>query len=241
MKGNIIVMSYSGNVGKSTIIRHMLMPHLTGYVLKEIESINSSGNDAVMVNGENVGKHLDELILADNNVFDVGASNVERFVDALKLRDGAHEDIALFIVPVTPDNKQIADGVNTIRHLIDYGVDQAKVLVIFNRVPVSLTGEDVKEKFMPFFKMKDKWPGLRVSVEYIINQNELFDKLTRQKLSVPELALDATDYKSEIVKTGDEKVRAELAKKLTYVRMARALGKQLDTLYGKAVENGSAA
>ncbi len=239
MDGNIVVMSYSGNVGKSTIVRHLLMPHMTGYTLKEVESINSSGNDAIVVNGENIGSHLDDLILSEGNIFDVGASNVERFMDALRLRDGAHEDISLFIVPVTPDNKQIVDGVNTIRHLIDYGVAPEKILVIFNKVPASLIGEDVKERFAPYFKMKEKWPELRVSVEYVIHQNELFDKLTRQKMTIPELASDNTDYKAEIARTKDEKVRAELAKRLTFVRMARAIGKQLDLLFEKAVKHGS--
>ncbi len=186
-----------------------------------------------MVNGENVGKHIDELMLADNQIFDVGSSNVERFMDALRMREGAHEDIGLFIVPTTPDTKQITDSVNTILSLFKYGVDAGKIVVIFNRVPSSMLGEDVQDRFTPFFKMKAKYAGLRVSVDQAIHENELFNALTRVKLSIPELAEDAKDYKAEIAKSTDSGIRAELAKKLTQVRMARALSKQLDSLWEK--------
>ena len=237
--GNIVVMSFSGNVGKSTLIRHLFMPRLPGYTLKEVESINTSGNtDAAVVHGMNIGKHLDDLILSDNTIFDVGASNVEAFIDALKVREGAHEDIALFVVPATPDEKQKLDAVNTVSYLLKYGTDPSKICVIFNLVPPALIGDDIAEQFKPFFRMKKDYPAMNVSVENAVYKNELFNKLTRTGYSVAELASDETDYKAMIAKETDEKVKAELAKKLTFVRMSKAIEKELDKLFERMVKHG---
>ena len=42
----LAVINFSGNVGKSTIARHLLLPRIAGATLLAVESVNAADNDA---------------------------------------------------------------------------------------------------------------------------------------------------------------------------------------------------
>jgi hypothetical protein len=100
---NIAVINFSGNVGKSTIARHLLAPRIRDAKVIAIESINA--DDGAQETDEKLrGRQFSELqarlLSGDNVVVDVGASNVESFVALMSEFDGSHDDFDLFVVPV---------------------------------------------------------------------------------------------------------------------------------------------
>ena len=116
----IAVLNFSGNVGKSTVARHLLAPRMGNARVIAVESINSDEGDSEAVRGRQFGDLMEAIAVEDGNVVvDVGASNVEEFLGQMKQYRGSHEDIDFFVVPVVPKNKQIRDTISTITALAE--------------------------------------------------------------------------------------------------------------------------
>lgn len=128
----IAVINFSGNVGKSTISKHLLVPRLEDAVLLAVETINADEGADLTVNGQQFGDVQTALLTADGAVLDIGASNVEAVMAMMAQYKGSHEDFDLFVVPVTKDGKQMRDTMGTISTLVDMGVAADKIAVVMN-------------------------------------------------------------------------------------------------------------
>jgi len=74
----IAIMNYSGNVGKSTIARHLFAPRIKNSEFISVESINADEDDLDIIRGKQFGAIQEQLMTTVNSVIvDVGASNVE--------------------------------------------------------------------------------------------------------------------------------------------------------------------
>ena len=94
----IAVINFSGNVGKTTVARHLLAPRLNNAQVIAVESINSDGNaEADAIRGKQFGELLEAMALMDDAVVDIGASNVEDFVNLMKQYRGSHEDFDFYV------------------------------------------------------------------------------------------------------------------------------------------------
>ena len=113
----IAVINFSGNVGKSTVARHLLAPRLGDPEVIAIESINSDGTERAALRGNQFDELQDQLMTLRNAVVDIGASNAEDFVSLMQNYDGSHEDFDLFVVPTVPAVKQQVDTIATLRSL----------------------------------------------------------------------------------------------------------------------------
>src|SRR5699024_3161 len=111
----IAIMNFSGNVGKSTIAKHLLLPRMKGAELISVETINADENDGESVKGREFGALSEQLMLTDEAVIDVGSSNVEEFIRLMDQYKGSHEDVDFFLIPVVKDSKQMRDSISTIR------------------------------------------------------------------------------------------------------------------------------
>ena len=56
-----IVMNFSGNVGKSTVARHLLSPRMNNARIIPVESINSDGTQDEAMRGKEYGNLLELL------------------------------------------------------------------------------------------------------------------------------------------------------------------------------------
>lgn len=101
----LVVMNFSGNVGKSTVARHLLSPRVNNATLIAVESINSDGSQDEAVRGRQFGELIEALAVLDDVVVDVGASNVEDFIGQMKQYRGSHEDFDFFVIPTVPKTK----------------------------------------------------------------------------------------------------------------------------------------
>src|SRR5262245_26913318 len=107
----IAVINFSGNVGKTTVARHLLAPRVGGSGARVIavESINADAKEDAALRGRQFKLVQQEMSMEESVVVDVGASNVEDFVALMATYEGSHEDFDLFVVPVIPTTKQQQD------------------------------------------------------------------------------------------------------------------------------------
>lgn len=168
---NIALINFSGNVGKTTLGYHLLKQRLPQATLIGIETINDAGNYYdVQVRAKNFAAVQDELLTSDNIILDVGSSNVEQTLMEMKKYKGSHEDIELFLIPVTSESKQQKDSVNTIRFLLDLGIPASKIRVIFNLVQPD---EDVQMVFSAIYHAVN---DLSINPQIpVIYENEFYD------------------------------------------------------------------
>jgi len=118
----IAVINFSGNVGKSTIARHLLAPRMPGASVVSVESINADSASEKTIRGTAFGQLQQDLQMEHSAIVDVGASNVEQFLALMRQYDESHDDYDLFIVPTVPAPKQQKDTFECVRELKRIGV-----------------------------------------------------------------------------------------------------------------------
>lgn len=224
----IAVINFSGNVGKSTIAKHLLAPRLSSAAFISVESINSDEGDGAVIRGKQFGQLQEQMLLLDSAIIDIGASNVEDFIKLMQSYRGSHEDFDHFIIPTVKDGKQLKDTIATIQVLSEMQVPADKISVIFNKLE---TDEAVEDTFYPIFSFHKDSKSFRLSKRACLQYNELYQKLRLHKLTIPELLEDKTDYKAilRISTDKDEKLRA--VNMITMQRLAVSANENLDQVY----------
>lgn len=225
---NFLIMNFSGNVGKSTIARHLLLPRLDNAQLIPIESINSDGSEDEQLRGKQFGEVLEMLPLCDNAIIDVGASNVEDLVNLMKKYSGSHEYFDYFIVPTVSKNKQLKDTISTIDTLEEIGVPAKKIIVVFNMVDDS---EIVENSFSSIFQYHADNKNFNLKKNAVISDNELFTRLKDSTLSVADILNDPTDHKALIDATQDKKEKVSLMRQSANKMLAATVKKELDAVF----------
>ena len=130
----IAVINFSGNVGKSTIARHLLLPRIEGAELVAIESVNADDGKGPSMRGRQFGELQEYLQTVDSAVVDIGASNVEELLGLMQRYRGSHEDFDGFVVPTVPPLKQQQDTIATLVELARLGMRPSRVKLVFNMV-----------------------------------------------------------------------------------------------------------
>ena len=221
----IAVINFSGNVGKTTLARHLFSPRLGGEIYS-VESINADGNEENMLKGRDFVVLQDELLTAEDLVIDVGASNVEDFLRMMKKFDGANEDIDLFVVPVVPAKKQQRDTIATLIQLLELDIGKDKLRVVLNQVDAD---DDIENTFRAIVEFCEE---SQVSwCKTAVLENELFDLLKNSDDSIAELLSDKTDYKAAIADSEDAAEKQQFARKIAKQRLAKGVKNQLDEVY----------
>ena len=126
----VAIINFSGNVGKTTIARHLLAPRIKKAEIVSVESANADEQEADALRGRDF-KHLQQYMLAsDDLIVDIGASNVEDLLNLMRKFKGSHDDFDYFVIPAVPDVKQqkdTANTANTANELAKMGVPAEKI------------------------------------------------------------------------------------------------------------------
>jgi hypothetical protein len=93
----IAVINFSGNVGKSTVAQHLLVPRIRGAALIAIESLNADEGQAQALRGRQFGELQEYLQTVSRVVVDIGASNVEDLLGQMQRYQSGHEDFDAFV------------------------------------------------------------------------------------------------------------------------------------------------
>lgn len=222
----VAIINFSGNVGKSTIARHLFAPRLNTEVIS-VESINSD-EGGTQIRGDQFRFVQEHLLENESALIDIGASNIEDFVAGMTRYKSSHEDIDLFIVPVVKEVKQQKDTIATIEALNALGVPAKKIRVIFNRVE---SFESVEEKFPAIFGYAENEKKCTVKAGAVIFQNELFEEIKKLDKSVSDIVADSTDYRSQIKTAKDDEERDFLIQMTLAKRLAATVNENLDNVF----------
>ena len=94
----IAVINFSGNVGKTTVARHLLLPRIDGAELVAVESLNADEGQGRAMRGRQFGELQEYLQTVDSAVVDIGASNVEELLGVMQRDRGSNEELDGFAV-----------------------------------------------------------------------------------------------------------------------------------------------
>lgn len=230
----LAVISFSGNVGKSTIARHLLSPRLPGARLIAIESINADEGQAQSMRGFQFGELQEYLQSVDDVIVDIGASNVEELMRLMHLYQDSHEEFDCFIVPTVPLPKQQQDTIATLVDLNAVGVPAERIQLVFNMVDGR---EPLQRSFHSLLAFLDQQPIATANPACWLGINEVYARIRGTGADLAEVARDQTDYKRLIAQTADRTEKMALGQKLATRRLARGVVGQLDACFA-ALELG---
>lgn len=225
----IAVVNFSGNVGKSTVARHLLAPRIPGAKIITVESINSDGTQDEAIRGKQYGELTEALAVADNGVVvDVGASNVEEFMGQMRQYQGSHEDFDFYVVPTVPAVKQQRDTLSTIDALSEMGVPAKKIRLLFNLVEPD---DVVSRTFSGLFDYHAAEKSFTLRDDAVMHANDIYAKLQGENGDIRGILADDADYKDLIKKAGAPDEKLHYAKLLAIKRLAAGVNAELDQVF----------
>jgi hypothetical protein len=242
----IAVINFSGNVGKTTVARHLLAPRLPGSQLISIESINAGEAQDHVIRGHQFAELQEFLQLSEDVIVDIGASNVEDLLGLMQRYHGSHEDFDAFVVPTAPPLKQQTDTIATLVDLARLGVSPSRVKLLFNMVSDDVPLATAFEPLASFVGHQDV---ATLNPDCRLGSNEVYARIKGTGMDLISLARDTTDFKAAIAQATDSQAKLTLAHRLATCRLARgvlpeldacfaalALGERQDTLQGDCAE-----
>ena len=221
----IAVLNFSGNVGKTTIAKNLLLPRLKETHFIAIESVNHGNQDDIKIKSKDFSLLQDELLINDNIIVDIGASNIEETMKLMEQYKGSHEDFDYFVLPTVPDLKQQLDTIATVIKLLEIGIKPNKIRLILNLVNDS---ERIQSDFSHIFdfikETKIKEPKLG------IESSEVYPKLTAMEKTIDEI-LAMTDLREKLKTAKDESEKRQIASLIGIQRLAMTAKENLDEVF----------
>ncbi len=224
----LAVINFSGNVGKTTVTRHLLAPRIPGCEVVAVESINADDGQSVTIRGKQFAQLQEFLQSVDNVVIDIGASNVEELLKMMRRYRDSQEDFDGFIVPTVPARKQQQDTAATLAELARIGVPPERLRLVFNQFDDDSPIERAFETLLAY--CNSSGVVVRPAAAFI-SFNEVYALVRGTGQSLAELAADRTDYKAEIAKAGAHADKLALAQRLAIQRLARGVIPELDACF----------
>lgn len=225
----IAVLNNSGNVGKSTICQTLLKPRLEDSEIIKVETINSDGTSDDKVSAREFDEILKRIDDAECTIIDVGSSNIEQFMVQMLEFKGSHELIDYFLIPVTTQDKQQRDSINTINNLLDSGIEMERIKVILNQAEKDL---EIKKQYSIFLNNKQckKITGDEPAIVYY---NNIFNILTKSGLHYDDIYNDNRDFRNLIRSAESKEIRQELSNLRTVKMLMNGFNSDLDIAFKK--------
>lgn len=224
----IAVINFSGNVGKTTVARHLLLPRIDGAELISVESLNADESQGHALRGRQFGELQEYLQTVDNVVVDIGASNVEDLLGLMHRYRGSHEDFDCFVVPTVPALKQQQDTIATLVELAEHGVARSRLKLVFNMIEDDV---DVTHSFDHLLSFIAQQPIAEADLARRLGKNEIYGRVRDSGGDLSTLVRDETDYKSLIVRAQTTADKLALAQRLATRRLASGVVPELDACF----------
>lgn len=224
----LAVINFSGNVGKTTVARHLLAPRIPSCQVVAVESINADDGQSVTIRGRQFAQLQEFLQSVDNVVVDIGASNVEELLKLMRRYRDSQEDFDGFVVPTVPARKQQQDTAATLAELARIGVPPARLRLVFNQVD---DDSPIDRTFNTLVAYCASSGFAQPRPAAFISYNEVYALVRGTGQTLAELAADRTDYKAEIAKAASQSDKLALAQRLATQRLARGVIPELGACF----------
>ncbi|MFN0183173.1 MAG: StbB family protein [Aquabacterium sp.] len=224
----IAILNFSGNVGKTTIARHLLAPRLPKARLLSVESANADEGEADALRGTQFAM-LQQALQVDNDlIVDIGASNIEDLLAGMQKYKGSHADFDYFVVPTVADAKQQRDTSNTVEKLSGIGVAPGRIRLVLNRIDATIP---VAEQFSLLEQVLSAKAFCAFNPLCAITENEIYQLVKHDSRSLRELAEDTTDFKGLIAQAPTRQAKVDIAQGLAIKRLADGVLPELDACF----------
>jgi hypothetical protein len=219
----VAVLNYSGNVGKSTLARHMLQPRMGNCPIMFIESINEGG-DETNIKGKEFASVMIDVLAADRAIVDIGSSNIEQVFAKVGRMGDVLEGFDYFLIPTVEKAKQQTDTVKVIRDLVGLGIPTTKLKVVLNHVDPE---DDVEKAFGGVLAATNA-----AKIDFaVVHESEGFAYLGNR--SVKDVAAEGRDFRKEIAAAESKEEKHELATAQVFSRLAQGIQRELDGVFGR--------
>jgi len=225
------VINLSGNTGKTTLSKHLLAPQLNARRI-EIEDVNTGDGEADLDLAASKFKALAaELNVADDDehfVIDIGASNAKTMIEHFAQLKSTRAAIDFWIIPVVPSAKQKTDSLNTVKTLLEIGVEPGRIVMILNNITDI---DSVSSDFTTILATRKL--GINV-VDEVVLASEVFEMLKGRQESVFTLVESPPDFKA-LKKAAREKNDAaallEIGRQMVLQDMAESAAENLRSVF----------
>ena len=233
MSKRIAVTNITGNVGKTTIAANVLAPNMPSAKFIAVETINAAGDalgyDVEKFKGKEFSQVYAELAVAEDLILDIGASNVEEFMRRLTKFEDGHDEIDIFVIPVTAGKKEATESLKTVEMLSAAGVPPEKIRLIFNRVE-----ESVEDEFSTVLNYVKKHRNCIADPECAIYESEIYDLMAARKQSLEQAMESTTNFKQELAAAraaDDKKAFAKATDAMTINKQAKSALRQSKAVF----------
>lgn len=225
----ITVINLSGNTGKTTLSKHLLAPQLKARRI-EIEDVNSGDGEADLDMAANKFKALAaELNIADDDehfVIDIGASNAKPMIEHFAQLKRTRSAIDYWVIPVVPASKQKIDSLNTVKKLLEIGVEAGAIVMVLNNIT---DVESVASDFPTILGARAL--GVHVCDEVVL-ASEVFEMLKGTQDSVFSLRDNPPDFKAlKKAATGNAQATTKVGEKMVLQDLAEAAAENLRSVF----------
>jgi hypothetical protein len=224
----LAVINFSGNVGKTTVARHLLAPRIPGCQVVAVESINADDGCPVTIRGRQFAQLQEFLQSVGDVVVDIGASNVEELLKLMRRYRDSQEDFDGFVVPTVPARKQQQDTAATLAELARIGVAPERLRLVFNEVD---DDSPIDRTFDTLLAYCASSGVVQPRPAALLSYNEVYALVRGDGQSLADLAADPTDYKAAIARAGSQSDKLALAQRLAIQRLARGVIPELDACF----------
>ena len=224
----LAVINFSGNVGKTTLARHLLLPRIPGAEYIGVETLNAGAEGETSMRGNQFAMLQEYLHSIDSAVVDIGASTVDDLLDLMAQYGGSHEDFDCFIVPTVPDPKQQQDTIATLVDLARLGVPPQRMRLVFNTLELGVT---VDQAFYLVADFLREHPLAIANPECSLRRNEIYARVRGLRSDLVTLSRDTTDYKRLIAQAASPAQKMALGQRLATRRLASSVLVELDRCF----------
>ena len=228
MSKKIAVINFSGNVGKSTISKYLLMPRVEDVTVQSIETINATEFDDEALKGAQFTELLKQIAISNGFIADIGASNAEDFIEQMFKMRGSHKWFDFFVIPVSPKPKQQQDTISTINTLANNKVPRDKIRLVFNMVEDIDEFESTFDSILDFHASENKFT---LNTRAIITENEFYLLNKDSGRTIDEIINDPRDLRKLINETSDKTEKMRLVDESVLKMLADGVREELDEVY----------
>lgn len=224
----VVILSGSGNVGKTVVAEHLLAPRLKNASLIRFGSLRDQTLSGQWQCLDEVSAVFGGLLEHERCIVDVAGDAMPRLLAGIHRFTSIHASIDHFVIPVTSSSKVQIETTALLERLAHVGVDTGRVRVLFNRVD-----SNVEDEFGGLIEHVNTHNLAVINQEAAIFENELFDILAEEKLTIQRVMDDETDYKTLLreQRGADTEIRADLMNRYAIKCLTKHVKPDLDDCY----------
>jgi hypothetical protein len=203
----IVTIGLAGQMGKTSVTKHMVGPKL-GLQRVEVESFNDNAGEA---DKRYEGKTFQALAARINApkakmAIDVGASNVERVLKEFAQLPSTRNAVDYWVIPLVNSDSARVNAIKTVQALVEMQVDPTKIVLIVN----NLESHDDMKAFKSVFALQES-VGVHVCAEPIYQHQAVFSALKNGADSVYDVLAteNAPDFDRLWDEAGDDDEKIE--------------------------------